>query len=88
MPLGKEGPVVAGTGALYTVNKSGRDSGINTLREALGIEAECGCGIDCCNGQIVIPDTVLNTNTFWSVDNGVFNIRNAAGGIIFSSDPD
>lgn len=78
----KQGPVIAGTGALYTVNTKGKDTGLATLREALGVEAECGCGIDCCNDRLVLLDQTLGTPTFWQVINNVVTVTNAAGDII------
>lgn len=29
---------------------------IKYLRQALKLEADCGCGIDCCNGAVVLPE--------------------------------
>jgi hypothetical protein len=82
MAYKNDGPVIAGTGALYTVNKSGKDSGISSLREANFIESECGCGIDCCNNRIVLLDQTLGTKVFIQVINGVFTVTDAAGDVL------
>ena len=56
-------------GALARGNK-----GLDTLREALTEEARCGCGIDCCDNRIVIPDKQDGKVYELVVINGVLHI--------------
>lgn len=60
----------------------GRDGNqIDYLNEGLRQEADCGCGIDCCNNKLVLEDQ-SNGNTYELVfDAGVlkFRIHNSTG---------
>jgi|WetSurMetagenome_2_1015567.scaffolds.fasta_scaffold233939_3 hypothetical protein len=48
---------------------------IDYLNEGLKQEADCGCGIDCCNNKLVLKDQ-SNTNTYELVfDGGVLKFR-------------
>lgn len=48
---------------------------IEHLNEALRQEADCGCGIDCCNNKLVLKDQ-SNGNTYELVfDAGVLKFR-------------
>lgn len=60
-------------GAVYD-KKSGRQ--IETLSEALTKESECGCGIDCCKGELVLRDKATGEPVRIEVLNGVLQIVN------------
>lgn len=54
---------------------------IDYLNEGLRQEADCGCGIDCCNNKLVLEDQ-SNGNTYELVfDSGVpkFRIHKSTG---------
>ena len=67
MATRKQGPVIFTKCMAYTVATSGKETDIATLREANEVEAKCGCGINCCEAQIVIPDKVTGETTYGAV---------------------
>lgn len=55
------------------VGKNGEQ--VDYLNEGLRQEADCGCGIDCCNNKLVLSDQ-SNGNTYELVfDGGVLKYR-------------
>lgn len=70
------GQVGIRSGLLY--NKKTERS-YEQLVDAMKAEADCGCGIDCCSGELVLPDKTTGKATGFYVDNGVLKFRDGAG---------
>lgn len=58
----------------FATNKGGKQ--IETQVDAWKAEADCGCGIDCCNNCLVLRDKATGNKVNISVSNGVIVINN------------
>ena len=63
-------------GVLY--NKATTDT-YEQLTDALKAEADCGCGIDCCAGELALPDQATNARTAIYVVDGVLKFKDGDG---------
>ena len=52
----------------FVFDKKGKQ--IETQREAWKAESQCGCGIDCCYGALVLKDYATGVSTYIYVEDG------------------
>lgn len=76
--LGYDGKVAYRAGSV--INSDGH--GFEKQTDAWQAEAECGCGIDCCNRELVLTDQTTGVvNSLYFDDGGLFT-RNHATGVV------
>lgn len=63
------------------INKDTGDS-FADLNDALKTEADCGCGIDCCNSELKLRDQTTQETIAFYVSNHVPYIRLADGTVL------
>lgn len=52
---------------------------IHTLRDAMAEEAKCGCGIDCCNNELILTDKTSDTKVKLYFDSGGLVVETSDG---------
>lgn len=55
--------------------------GYETLNEAQKAEADCGCGIDCCDNELKLRDKDTQNTVALYFDGGEFKLRDTTGAI-------
>lgn len=53
-----------------------------SLQEALRAEAKCGCGIDCCEKELVLEDKTTGDFMALYFDNGGVFVKNKTTGVV------
>lgn len=62
------------------VDESGR--GVEQQTDAWKKDADCGCGIDCCEKELVLTDKTTDEVNSLYFDNGGLFVRNHTTGIV------
>lgn len=75
--MGKRKKVV-GFRSGIVINKETKDS-YSTLQDAMEDEAKCGCGIDCCNNELILRDKSTGEKIAIYVEGGEIMFRLADG---------
>lgn len=65
--------------ALGIVKDSKSDESFERQTDAWQREAECGCGINCCERELVLTDKITNEFIATFFENGVMKFRRADG---------
>jgi hypothetical protein len=76
---GYEGKVVYREG--LAVDQDGR--GVSSQTDAWKKDADCGCGIDCCAGELKLRDQTTQVIMSTYFDNGGMFVRNNTTGVVY-----
>lgn len=75
----KKSKVIYQRGPVYVKGKGVAQRPIESQRDAWAEEAACGCGINCCEGTLVLPDQVTGDGVVLSIRNGALFIGDVEG---------